>query len=324
METNKTTPNSLINTLGQSETIIKNREQIALSGSGISLSNKTKLKLRTRRKQKTQAIALSIINVMQDEHNPAKENAIWNMYYCQSKLHSIGNQVFGTYCKNRLCNVCSTIRQGEIVRDYQPLIQDWKNPYHVTLTVKSCTKYDLKLTIEKMTQTFSKIKNKHRKRNQRGKGQVFRGIRILECGFKLETETYNPHFHLIVSNKETAQLLINDWLNILNNDTRPEHQDMQKIETENGILKTLFYITKGFNHWYSDIEDGSEDIVGHTLNNIFDALKGKRIFERFGFNTSKIEKPKCKAIILNDAKRWEYNSKISDWENEDGELLSNS
>ncbi len=53
-------------------------------------------------------------------------------------------------------------------------------------------------------------------------------------------------------------------------------------------------------------------------------MKGKRIFDRFGFNSPKKKiKQKFSAKLLSNYNEWEYNSKTCDWENvATGELLS--
>ncbi len=50
------------------------------------------------------------------------------------------------------------------------------------------------------------------------------------------------------------------------------------------------------------------------------ALKGKRIFERFGFNAEKVKstfliEPK----LITNFEEWEFNPKVCDWENVDSE-----
>lgn len=53
-------------------------------------------------------------------------------------------------------------------------------------------------------------------------------------------------------------------------------------------------------------------------------MKGKRIFDRFGFNLpKKINDYKSNPKLLVDYNEWEYNLKTSDWQNVyTGELLS--
>ena len=53
-----------------------------------------------------------------------------------------------------------------------------------------------------------------------------------------------------------------------------------------------------------------------ALDTILSAMKGKRIFDRFGFNLP--EKPKSDLSptqLLSHFKQWEYNSAIAYWQN---------
>ena len=58
-----------------------------------------------------------------------------------------------------------------------------------------------------MNKAFSIIKERCKKRHQRGTGIQLIGIKSLECNFNPQKKTYNPHFHIIVPNKEIATLL---------------------------------------------------------------------------------------------------------------------
>jgi len=53
-----------------------------------------------------------------------------------------------------------------------------------------------------------------------------------------------------------------------------------------------------------------------ALNVILMAMKGKRIFDRFGFNLPKSQsKAVKKPQLVSNYNEWEYNSQICDWEN---------
>lgn len=68
---------------------------------------------------------------------------------------------------------------------------------------------------------------------------------------------------------------------------------------------------------------GNEKIYAGALYNIFNAMKGLRIFERFGFNLPK-EKSKKRApvLIVKDYQVWEYDLKHYDWFNSTGRRLT--
>ena len=96
---------------------------------------------------------------------------------------------------------------------------------------------------------------------------------------------------------------------------------MKKIfNAETGLIEIIKYGTKIFTE--PDIkkkgENSSYQIYVSALDVILNAMKGKRIFERFGFNAEK--KEKVTPIVpqpVTDYKQWEFNPKLSDWQNVD-------
>jgi hypothetical protein len=60
------------------------------------------------------------------------------------------------------------------------------------------------------------------------------------------------------------------------------------------------------------------------LDNILEAMKGHRIFERFGFNLAKSVNQIVNNIqLVTEYENWTYNASVSDWvNNEEDEVLS--
>lgn len=81
----------------------------------------------------------------------------------------------------------------------------------VTLTITFSKKDDLEHLIDQMPEAFRKIQNKYKTRYRRGTGPLLIGLRTLESNFNAIKHTYNPHFHLIVPNKEIAYILKKEW-----------------------------------------------------------------------------------------------------------------
>ena len=97
---------------------------------------------------------------------------------------------------------------------YLPVVSTWEQPYFVTLTAKAIPFRSLAKRMKDMNRGFTKISSKLRKRSQRGKGLKLIGVKSLECNFNPVKKTYNPHLHLIVANKEMADVLVKEWLAI--------------------------------------------------------------------------------------------------------------
>jgi len=315
-------------TLGQNGTIQTKHKQIIVSGNGSDLSDTEALKGRAKRKTISQSMVLSLMDVAKQKGDDEKQNSYWNTYYCQNKVIIKDGKLYGKYCKNRFCTLCCSIRKAEIINTYLPTIKQWDEPYFVTLTIKACKANKLKLMIGKVLQGFSIIREKQKKRYQRGKGIKLIGVKSLECNFNPVTKTYNPHLHLIVANKEIADLLINEWLLLWNKKglfyASHKAQDRRPVfNLETGLIEIIKYGTKIFTE--PDMnkrgnQNSNYQIYVSALDNILSAMKGKRIFERFGFNAEKV-----KTTVINEPKlitnfeEWEFNPKVCDWEHVDNE-----
>ena len=314
-----------MNTLAQKGTAKTGQNEILVTGKGSDLNNNKALQGRAKRKTITNSMMLNLIDVAKQKGNDEQLKSLWNTYHCQSDIISTNGRVYGRYCKNRFCTLCCSIRKAEIINKYFPVIEEWEEPYFVTLTVKACKAERLKVMVSKVLQGFQLIKDKHKKSYQRGKGIKLIGVKSLECNFNPTKKTYNPHLHLIVANKEIAELLIKDWLELWNRKGKlfasRKAQDMRKVfNAETGLIEIIKYGTKIFTE--PDIkkkgENGSYQIYIAALDVILNAMKGKRIFERFGFNAEKKEKVTPIAPQpVTDYKQWEFNGKLSDWQNVD-------
>lgn len=208
-----------------------------------------------------------------------------------------------------------------MINKYYPMMVKWKEPYFLTLTVKSCNAANLPRYIEKFIIGFSRITERHRKRFQRGKGKKLYGIRSLECNFNPIRKTYNPHFHIITKDKETAEILLAGWLKLWTPKfAKRQPQNLQKGDNlETGLIEIIKYGSKIFTE--PDLKKRSKETVSvqiyaKALNTILIAMKDKRIFDRFGFNLPQKQTAKqTTAKLLFNYNEWEYNLKIGDWEN---------
>ena len=180
------------------------------------------------------------------------------------------------------------------------LFPSGKNPHFVTLTVKACKAEKLDEWVKKMYKAFNLIQGRCKKRHQRGKGIKLIGVKSLECNFNPMKKTYNPHFHIIVPSAEVAHLLRREWIdqwkpthkpNVYYNKHKyasPAAQDIRKInDLEHALIETIKYGSKIFTE--PDLKKKSRLPKDHTiyasaLHNIFTAMQGKRLFDRFGFN----------------------------------------
>lgn len=151
------------NTLAQKGTTKAGQNQVLVTGKGSDLNNNEALQGRAKLKTITNSMMLNLIDVAKEKGNDEQLKSLWNTYYCQSEVISSNGRLYGRYCKNRFCTLCCSIRKAEIINKYLPIIENWEEPYFVTLTVKACKAEKLKLMVSKVLQGFQRIKDRHKK-----------------------------------------------------------------------------------------------------------------------------------------------------------------
>lgn len=300
-------------------------EAVIIQGQGSELNTQKTLHGRAKRKIIGQKMALSLIDCAAQKGNVERIKSYWNTFHCQNTLYKFEGKFHGQFCKNRFCPLCSSIRKAEIINRYYPVMKQWEQPYFVTLTIKVCKQPSLNKMCKGMIRAFRKINEKARKSNQRGRGIRLIGVKSLECNFNPVAKTYNPHFHLIVQSKEIAETLIAEWLRIWTRKfTIRAAQDMRPITNlESALIETIKYGSKIFT--VPDIDrkariKADPTVYALALYNIFEAMKGLRIFERFGFDLPAKKSLKIPGRVVTDAEEWNFVSRYRDWISKDSDL----
>lgn len=108
---------------------------------------------------------------------------LWHAYGCQSEIIISSDRVHSYYCKTRFCTVCLANRKAIQIRNYLPVIEKWKSPQFLTLTVKSVPAKHLKKRMDNMQKGLSGIIANHRKKHARGTGIKLLGVKSMECEF---------------------------------------------------------------------------------------------------------------------------------------------
>ncbi|KJF41658.1 protein rep [Draconibacterium sediminis] len=307
-----------------------------VSGKGTDISEQKPLANRARRKLITRKMVLSLIDVAKEKGEAERIQAYWNAYHCLNNVIVSDGKMYGKYCKNRFCTICNAIRKADMIKRYYPVMSQWEDVQFVTLTVKSCKENLLYERMGRMLRAFDRIHNRCKKRHQRGKGIKLVGVKSLECNFNPEMKTYNPHYHLIVPSKEVAELLKKEWLKQWRpiphkNSTRYKYTNpaAQKIiavyNLETALIETIKYGSKIFTE--PDVYKKSQlkvppKIYARALDNILVAMKGYRIFDRFGFNLPKHTTNRSTKIVTN-FEGWTFPKDSYDWVNDEtGEVLT--
>lgn len=297
---------------------------ILLHGSGADLTSAKAVERRARCKLITQTLMLKLVDVAKEKGATDRVKAYWNTYHCQNNVYTSNGRMYATQCKNRFCTYCCGIRKAELINKYLPVLQTWKEPYFVTLTVKAVKAGQLPKMIKALNRGFARINAKFRKQSQRGTGCKLMGLKTIECNFNPKNRTYNPHLHLIVPTKEMAERLVGEWLRLWTKKfTHRDAQNYRRVENkEKDLIEIIKYETKVFTEpdgKKSRGKKGSAKIYIRALDNIHAVMKGIRLLDRFGFNAPKVEKVKAESRLTDDYMQWHYDLTNRDWVNEEHE-----
>lgn len=272
---------------------LKQAEKQKFSGSFLNSTHPSRQKAKIQKKSKK----IDYFDIQNKDQKLLR--SYWNMYNCNRTVFKQGDKVTGQYCKNRLCLVCNSIRTAELIEKYKPVFEDWKdNMYMVTLTVKNCKTELLQETVSEMFKTFTKVKDQLRKKHKKGEIDKFMGLRKFECT-STRRDDYHPHFHILVKGKIPAYALRDLWYNTANKskiiscqlkttkgvylqDVRPAKDKIGKDGKIKSIAKELFkYFTKIISSSSKD-----KNVYIERLDEIFRVMRGKRVFQTFGFKIS--------------------------------------
>jgi hypothetical protein len=240
----------------------------------------------------------------------------WKAFHCNTTYLQNGQTLVGSLCRKRWCNHCNRITTAEKIKGYQePLKQlaDEDQLYLVTLTAPTVQARQLRSEIEKRYKTWNRVKDRLRKQ-----GIKINGIRKLEVTFSVEKDWYHPHFHLIVQGKLESELLRDYWL-----------EDYKKADIKGNhiipIGTTAKDLLEVFKYAQKDIV--KDETTATATHIIFEALKGKRIFNSYG-KIRKVKEPeeeKTESIKYEWLKHryevWEFDEDKIDYTTAYGETL---
>lgn len=307
-----------INTLGVSGTGYSPKPTEIIEGRGSDLNQKGYRKNRAKRKLIGMTLAKPLADIAKNKGREDLAASFWGMYYCQSELIVHDGKTHGYYCRQRFCPMCSSIRKAGLINKYKPIIAKWEDPYFVTLTVLVCKAQGLKAKLKKVKDVFELITNRLKQRHKRGKGIKVLGVRSIECNYNPTEKTYNPHIHLIVPNKQAANLLMSTWLKEWGVwQATGEHQHKRNIkDLEHDLVETIKYGTKFFTE--PDPRDKKKNVSRHVylkaMYNIISAMRNMKQFHHFGFSLPKAEvSEKREPRVVSDFSKFEYYLGGGDW-----------
>ena len=176
-----------------------------------------------------------------------------------------------------------------------------------------------------MQKNFARTITKYKVRAKRVQKKGFKGLRKLECTYNFKKDNYHPHYHIVISGKQNAVDLVNDWLYRYPESNRGG-QDIR--EANRGSLRELF---KYFTKVVTRSAKGSKNEYNvhiSALDKINQSFYGKRVFQGFGGVKSKSEEiEEISSLELHklfEGGIFEWEQDVSDWVSEYGELLTDN
>jgi len=287
-----------------------------LIGKGTSEAS---MKKRPIKKFLDQKIMGALMDVSKENGDDEMYKGYKNTWYCFNDIKTDGERAYGNYCKNRWCSVCSGNRKALLINQYKPIIDKWDKPYFLTLTRQSVSKHKLKSTIKDNDIKFGRIKDRLNKRHKRGKGPKVIALRSTECNYNPVDQTYNPHYHIIVPNREIGRLLNIEWLREQNKGedikiARASGQHLIKIkDKEQNLIEVIKYGVKVITD--PEMKKGKARtklpiIYAAALHEIHKAFKGKKLLNKYGFELTTVPIETIQRDIPDSQiKSWSYVSK---------------
>lgn len=269
-------------------------------------NDKQKLLRKARSKYFTTKLAIPLAELKNE-----REKYYRNAFYCSHIITQNDNKFTARYCNTRICNVCNRIRTAKLINGYGVQIKELDS-YFVTLTIPNVTENELSNTLEKMTKAFRSIQNRLRK---------LKGIRKLEITYNAISNTYHPHFHVILDGSENSNTLKNEWMKEFPL-ALPYCQDIRKAN-ESSVVELFKYTTKVVTK-----VNGKMSIYVHAIDTIIRSLYQRRAIQPFGGlkmvaeDITELQSEIYEGLPEYEAIEWVWENDATDWINKYGECLT--
>ena len=271
---------------------------------------------RTIQKATTLENTFKLIDYSRKVKSPL-EKAYWKTFHCGSEMLQEGNKFSFRRCKKKWCRTCSHIRTAELINGYKHLLEDFKEPQLLVLTMKNCPGRELKSYYQKMVDAFKLATRNITKTH----GLKLNGIRTWECTYNQEANEYHPHFNVVVDTKEGAELLRSYWISYWKNRVGVKHininaQSIQNIQGTEGLLEVFKYTTKlAVKH---EEETKAQDWI-------YQCTRNKRLAQPFGtLRKVKIESNEVQEDLVKGEQGneiWIYENEVKHYLNAYGDTL---
>lgn len=261
------------------------------------------------KRQIAKAITLGQIFPLIDLDSPLKKS-YWYSFHCNNLILQEGYKMTTKYCGHRWCTLCNRIRMAKMINAYSVPLLEFKEMQFVTLTAPNVDGDSLKLEIDGMLKNWRGIYQYLKK-----KKVDVKGLRKLECTHNPHTG-FNPHFHFLIEGKETAQMIVKEWLK-RNPLASSKAQDI-RAANQGGLIELFKYAVKG-------VHKGK--FYPKALDTIYQAMYRRQTFRPIGIKKvveDDIEGIKSQQVTFKGFQdsQWSWEKDVKDWVNEYGELLT--
>lgn len=238
-------------------------------------TNHNELCLSKRTKSKWFSYHISSLLYFQNGNSPLRKSYL-NSMYCANSIVQQENKLTSHYCKNRWCITCNRIRTAVLINTYMPRLKECRELWFLTLTRPNVSAKHLSRELRDLQKIIRHIMTARPFRKYKAAGGI--GIRKTECTYNPQADTYHPHFHIIIDSEEMARYILDRWL-ALSPRADAKAQDLRRVEdVGDGCLEIFKYFTK----LLAKGKDGRRFFDAVHMNTIFEAMAGKRVFQRFG------------------------------------------
>jgi len=275
-----------------------------------------KLRKRARAKWASVPLATQLAELRTD-----LEQSYRNTVYCSQIITQEDGQLKTHYCGNRWCILCNRIRTARLINGYEPVLKGWDDKWFVTLTLENCSGEALPGVLDGMLRAWQSS----RSRLNRTLGLRLVALRKIECTSRRDDD-YHPHIHAVVQGRATAEALVDAWLKFApkwtGRDAQRAAQDLKECD-EGALLELFKYFTK--------LSTNGKRIPAARLDVIFQAMKGRRVFQPCGFTLSEaddleeieVEGSTPAISQLDQDVLWWWDQLLADWVDEEtGECLT--
>jgi len=270
-------------------------------------NDKQKLLRKARSKYFTTKLAIPLAELKNE-----REKYYRNAFYCSHVITQNVTKFTARYCNTRICNVCNRIRTAKLINGYGKQIKELDS-YFVTLTVPNVTENELSNTLSIMLQKFRKIQDRL--------NNSLKGIRKLEITYNAISNTYHPHFHIILDGNGNSNTLKTEWLKEFPL-ALPYCQDVTKAN-ESSVIELFKYTTKVVTK-----VNGKMSIYVHAIDTIISALYKRRAIQPFGGvkmvteDITELQSENYEGLPEYEAIEWVWENGATDWINKHAECLT--